>query len=136
MASKKMALPPKIGVQWACEGGIYAGVVRGHADGEPDCYLILYGYLESSQGWQTAKNWAASVGVKHQYRLATKAEHSILRGNVADQIFKAIFWAADEHSLDGAFAWVTNFDSGSQNCALKRTPEACALAVRTIPVRA
>ena len=135
MVSRKNAQPPKIGAQWACEGGIYAGVVKGGKD-TPDQHVVVYGVLETSQAWHVAKQWAESVGVGHQYRLATKQEHCVIRGNLADQVRPAIYWTGNEHPTEGVYAFVTNFDSGSQNCALKRTPEACALAVRTIPVRA
>lgn len=83
--------PPRIGSLWEEQGGIYAGVMRGH-DGKPDYHLILPPAAEIAEiayggrgqdepgaacDWDGLRNTAALATSKHSHPAAAWARQQV-----------------------------------------------------------
>lgn len=124
---------PSIGQPWPAQGGIYAGIVRGH-DGQPDQHMVLADARPSTRlNWQAAMAWAAGIEVDGHadFNLPDRYQSAVLFGNLDDQFDKAWHWTSTPDSE--GFAWVQYFYDGIQGNRLTSS-EGRARAVRLIPL--
>ena len=110
--------PPRIGEAWLEQGGIYAGLVRG-ADGQPDHHLILAEAKPEAMAWQAAVDWAATVEVDghKDFTLPTRRESALLFANLQDKFEPKWHWTSEQYSRN--YAWIQDFDDGSQGSIVK-----------------
>jgi hypothetical protein len=123
--------PPRIGEHWSSQGGIYAGTCRG-IDGSPDHHLILCeAKPDDTLNWQAALDWAGALSAAghSDWFLPTRAESSVLFGNLRDQFDPAWHWTSEQYSAHGA--WLQYFVDGYQLSGDKGN-EGRARAVRRV----
>ncbi|ALY46406.2 TPA: DUF1566 domain-containing protein [Pseudomonas aeruginosa] len=130
---------PAIGAEWPGQGGIYAGLMRGH-DGHPDYHLIVasaesggelqwggYGSKSSAtskwdglantkalveEGGHPAAEFAASVTISghKDFYLPAQAELMLAWANLPEVFAEGWHWSSTQYSADSAF--VTLFSDG------------------------
>lgn len=123
-AVQKLALP-KIGTPY--KGGIYAGIIAGK-DGAPDYHLaLLPAKSDKDLNWKDAMEWAKTNGGD----LPTRREQSLLFANCQDHFEKQWHWSNAQHADYSGYAWLQNFNYGSQYYN-RKSCEARARAVRRI----
>lgn len=113
-------LPP---ICAALANGIFAGLTT-MADGTHHAVVLLPGKGEDLT-WQQAGEWAKEQGGV----LPTRPVAALLFANAKAQLQPEWHWTADEHSA--SFAWVCNFNCGSQHYDPK-SYEGSAVAVRRL----
>ena len=120
LSSLTLAELPRIGQEWPGSGGIFAGLVRGQ-DGASDYLLILGPEKEIECNWQDAMDWAAGLDINDHadFTLPTRAEQSILLGNLRDQFEPGWYWSCEQHAARSVYAWMQHFGYGSQGGHLK-----------------
>ena len=127
--------PPRIGERWPSQGGIYAGTCRA-TDGGADHHLILCEAKPADElNWQATLGWAASLSTEGHadWSLPTRAESSVLFGNLRDQFDPAWHWTSEQCSANAA--WFQDFSNGLQNY-LDKPSEGRARAVRRFKLNA
>jgi len=109
-------------------GGVYGGLTT-WPDGTTVAVVLL-----PDQGtdlnWQAAKDWAASVGGM----LPTRPVAALLFANLREQLRRRWHWTSEAFEPDASYAWYCDFDDGYQYIDDVGF-EACALAVRLIPIK-
>ena len=99
-------------------------------EGRPAHHLFL---LDARTGqrmtWQQAKDWAASVGGE----LPTSQEQSLLFANCRDALPREWCWSSKQDEEDASYAWLCNFDDGTQ-LHYHKSSEGLAVAVRRLPL--
>ncbi|HHN2094121.1 TPA: DUF1566 domain-containing protein [Pseudomonas aeruginosa] len=130
---------PAIGAEWPGQGGIYAGLMRGH-DGHPDYHLIVasaesdgelqwggYGSKSSAtskwdglantkalveEGGHPAAEFAASVTISghNDFYLPAQAELMLAWANVPEVFAEGWHWSSTQYSANGAVS--TTFYDG------------------------
>ncbi|EJO5057985.1 DUF1566 domain-containing protein [Pseudomonas aeruginosa] len=123
---------PAIGAEWPGQGGIYAGLMRGH-DGHPDYHLIVasaesggelqwggYGSKSSAtskwdglantkalveEGGHPAAEFAASVTISghKDFYLPAQAELMLAWANLPEVFAEGWHWSSTQYSAYGAF---------------------------------
>ena len=118
---------PRIGAPLA--DGIFAGIARGE---EGDHALVLLAAIPSPErlNWAGAMKWAEDLVAS----LPTRAEQSILFGNVRDQFPDGgWYWSCEQCAGTEASAWMLYFSNGTQGTG--RKSYGCrARAVRRLPL--
>ncbi|EKL0657283.1 DUF1566 domain-containing protein [Pseudomonas aeruginosa] len=130
---------PAIGAEWPGQGGIYAGLMRGH-DGHPDYHLIVasaesdgefqwggYGSKSSAtskwdglantkalveEGGHPAAEFAASVTISghNDFYLPAQAELMLAWANVPEVFVEGWHWSSTQYAANYAFS--TFFNDG------------------------
>jgi len=108
--------------------GIYAGNVRARGD-EPDGILEALDEAPTAMTWSDAMKWAESTGG----RLPTRAEQSVLYGNVPELFQKEAYWSCEQYAGDDASAWCQSFGYGTQ-VNYGKASKLRARAVRRLPI--
>ena len=105
LSSLTLAELPRIGQEWPCSGGIFAGLVRGQ-DGASDYLPILGPACDDELTWQSAMDWAAGLNVNDHadFTMPTRAEQSILLGNLHDQFEAEWYWSSAQHAAYSDYA--------------------------------
>lgn len=128
-------IPPRIGTEWAGQGGIYAGVVRGR-DGAGDSYLIGGPEYPEEIAWNPANSWAK--GLKQNgftdYRLMFRPEGAVCYANIPELFGGKTHWTCEQHAAGSCHVWLQGFDNGGQGRWLKDA-KLWARAVRSIPIQ-
>ncbi|RTX31113.1 DUF1566 domain-containing protein [Pseudomonas aeruginosa] len=123
---------PAIGAEWPGQGGIYAGLMRGH-DGHPDYHLIVasaesygefqwggYGRKSSAtskwdglantkalveEGVHPAAEFAASITISghKDFYLPAQAELMLAWANVPEVFAEGWHWSSTQYSANSAF---------------------------------
>lgn len=111
---------PRIGSEWAEQGGIYGGTVRGE-NGAPDHHLILHAEEKASIQWQPAMDWAKTLEAAghNDFSLPTRREQAILYGNLKDQFKEEWYWSCAQRASYPGYAWFQYFHYGYQYWSLK-----------------
>lgn len=127
--TQALALPladlPALGAPMA--GGLFAGLTT-QPDGTHVAVVLLPGRGECLT-WQQSMDWAAQQGGQ----LPSRPIAALLFANVSDRPQVGWHWTCETHANDASYAWYCYFTSGSQLNGHK-SAEACAVAVRLIPV--
>ncbi|RCS59941.1 DUF1566 domain-containing protein [Parvibium lacunae] len=97
------------------EGEVYAGIILGNE--EPDYHLFLLPGEHTDIQWQSAMDWAKSIGGN----LPTQREQSLLFANRKDEFKGSWYWSCETLAKDSSYAWVQGFRSGGQNCCRKNS---------------
>ena len=120
MSSLTLAELPRIGQEWPGSGGIFAGLVLGQ-DGASDYLLILGPEKEMKCNWQDAMDWVAGLDINDHadFTMPTRAEQSILFGNLRDQFEPGWCWSCEQRAALSDYAWVQGFGYGDQYNGLK-----------------
>lgn len=127
---------PCIGESWPDQGGIYAGIMRGH-DGGPDYHLIVGPEHDGELKWQAAMDWAIALNMKNSikdFTLPFCAEQSLLFAAVPELFEKTWYWSREQRAEDADYAWYQSFGNGYQHYDLKGY-EWRARAVRRVAIR-
>jgi hypothetical protein len=118
---------PRIGQPLA--DGIFAGICRGE---EGDHALVLLAAAPKRLKWAAAMKWAEGQG--DGVTLPTRAEQSILFGNLKDQFPEGgWYWSCEQYAGGEAYAWYQNFTYGAQD-GYHKGNELRARAVRRLPL--
>ena len=114
LSSLTLAELPRIGQEWPGSGGIFAGLVRGQ-DGASD-YLLILGPEKEECNWQDAMDWATGLDINDHadFTMPTRAEQSILFGNLRDQFEPEWYWSREQLAALSDYAWVQTFGYGNQ----------------------
>jgi hypothetical protein len=83
---------------------------------------------DKSLNWQSAMDWAASVGGS----LPSRQEQSLLFANCKPHLKSDWHWSSQTHESDASYAWHCSFSYGDQNLFLKSF-DGSAVCVRRIP---
>lgn len=110
--------------------GTYMGVVRGEA-GEPDYELFDLGEASERMPWKEALEWAKAQGGD----LPNRRDQAVLFGNRGEgQFQREWYWSNTQYEGASVFAWIQDFDDGTQYFAPKS--HGCrARAVRRVPIQ-
>ncbi|HFK2233639.1 TPA: DUF1566 domain-containing protein [Pseudomonas aeruginosa] len=153
---------PAIGAEWPGQGGIYAGLMRGH-DGHPDYHLIVasaesdgelqwggYGSKSSAtskwdglantkalveEGSHPAAEFAASVTISghNDFYLPAQAELMLAWANLPEVFAEGWHWSSTQYSANSAFG--THFDDGNTDL-IDKDYDFRVRPVRKIPITA
>jgi hypothetical protein len=109
---------PAVGEDWAEQGGVFAGIIRG-LDGAADYALIVGPEMQGSATWSDATRWAASlaVGDFSDFSLPTRVEGPRLFATVKHLFRAGWYWLSSQYSSSSAY--VQYFLSGSQDVCCK-----------------
>ncbi len=110
------------------EGETYIGAI-GDQTGEVYHVILLPGDNDDSD-WQTAMDWAKSIGGD----LPNRIEQAMLFASFRDQFKKDWYWSNTTVEGYDAYAWFQNFDYGDQSFNLKSNYYCRARAVRRLPI--
>jgi len=93
-------------------GEIYAGLILGK-NGQPDYHLFLLPQKPTTpkNDWDSSMSWAASVGGA----LPTPSEQSLLHANCKEHFEKDWYWSSAQIAHFDSYAWVQDFNYGSQD---------------------
>ncbi len=123
--SVRLADLPAIGA--ALNDGNYAGAIT-QPDGALTAVVLLPGAGEDLT-WRKAQTWAKKQGGV----LPTRPVAALLYAHLKAPLRPRWHWTSEEH--DASYAWSCSFFLGHQSYDHKSL-EACAVAVRLIPVTA
>ena len=106
---------PRIGENWAGQGGAYAGIGRG-VDG-PDFHLIVGPEYDGKQGWNSMMAAAKEIIVdgKGDFTLPTRKEQALAFANVPELFQADYYWSGEKHVSDSACASCQLFGNGNQH---------------------
>jgi len=107
-------------------GGTYAGAIS-QPDGALVAVVLLPGVGENLT-WAKAKAWAKKQGGE----LPSRPVAALLYASVKAQLRPRRHWTSEAH--DASYAWLCNFIDGYQYIGDVGF-EACAVAVRLIPIK-
>jgi hypothetical protein len=110
-------------------GETYAGIMLGE-DGKPSHHLVLLPGDKNSDGWSSAKTWAAEQGGE----LPTRREQSLLFANLKGSFQATWYWSGEEYESDRAYAWCQYFSGGGQYGDRKDNDNCRARAVRRLVI--
>ena len=125
--------PPNIGEYWPGQGGIYAGVARGH-DGERDYHLILSTEApEKDFKWQAALDHAKTITADghSDFTVPTRFESALLYANLQDQ-FDTSYWYWTSTQVSEHDAWRQDFSHGYQGNDGKVYERRCRFVRRSV----
>ena len=133
LISSEHVSAPRIGVEWAGQGGIYAGIgVRGGEQG----HLIVGPEYPDALDWSAAMSWASNL---HQrgfadFVLPWRKAQALCFANVPE-LFKpdSYYWSSEQHESYSIDAWFQGFNSGGQGYWSKDN-KLRARAVRWLPI--
>jgi len=133
-APTNFTTPPKIGEYWTGQGGIYAGVARGR-DGDGDYHLILATVAPTDDvEWQAALDRATEISADghSDFSVPSRFESALLYANLQDKLEQSCWhWTSTQYSED--YAWIQDFDHGSQSYDDKSSERRCRF-VRRLPL--
>jgi len=133
--------PPKIGTEWKAQGGIYAGMIRGHND-EPDYYLV-YATKEhelSEVTWPEAKKQSKRpINGFKDWSLPNQPEAKLLFIN-SDSSFDpygddwGYYWTSEEKPDNKRYAIVQSFieHSGGYHKGIGKLREFLSRPIRRV----
>ena len=104
---------PQIGEYWQGQGGIYAGIARGH-DSEHDYHLILCTEAPAiDMKWQVALDHAKTITVDGHtdFSVPSRFESALLYANLQDH-FDTDYWYWTSTQFSEGDAWYQLFDDG------------------------
>lgn len=156
-------VPPKLGTYWEGQGGIYAGIMRGHGD-QPDYHLIVapaeteaeaitYGPRQRMEAAESHHNGHANTAVliaagNHpaaahcaavevdghtDFYLPSRDELRLAYVNAKDAFTPEWYWTSTQYQGCRDDAWCQEFDNGRQNNG-DEINELRARAVRRIEI--
>lgn len=108
------------------EGERYIGAIVS-AEGIATHIILLPGVTRAR--WQTAKEWAASIGGD----LPNRAEQALLFATAKEEFEPNYYWSNEQHASDSDCAWGTLFGGGYQGYGIV-TAELRARAVRRLVI--
>ena len=112
-------------------GERYAGLVLGD-DGTPSHHIILLQARPTKRlAWQSAREWANSVGGV----LPTLREQALIFAHCREHVEHDLHWSSEAYEDDASCARLCHFYYGYQPVYDVRY-EACAVAVRLIHIKA
>jgi hypothetical protein len=112
-------------------GEQYAGAVL-DAEGQHKHHLVLMAAVpDGDLNWADAKAWAEKVGGS----LPDRQEQALLYANCKPHLKAQWHWSSEAHATDASYAWLCDFDGGSQGYG-RKSYEGHARAVRLIPLAA
>lgn len=125
---------PAIGMEWAGQGGIYAGLVRG-SQGEADYHLVVGEQAPDELSWEAAKHWASerSVDGHVDFELPRRKEQAVMFGNVPELFQKTWYWSGEQSASSSDSAWCQYFGYGTQG-NLRKDTTLRARAVRRLVI--
>ena len=120
--------PPRIGEIRV--GATYMGIVRGE-NGARDYQLWDLGEADKRMPWAEAMKWAEGVGGG----LPTRRDQAVMFGNRGEGQYKSEwYWSCEQYAGYESYAWMQNFNHGSQNDDHKSLAY-LARAVRRKPIQ-
>ena len=91
-------------------GEQYVGAIVSANGAKREHIILLPGEIESAN-WQSAMEWAASIGGY----LPDRCEMALLFSMMKDQFKPEWYWTCEQSAANPDFAWMQNFDSGHQD---------------------
>lgn len=126
---------PRIGADWAEQGGIFGGAQLG-ADGAPDYYLIVGPECEPDIAWDDASRWAHGLTIAghSDFTLPYRREGLPLFDRIRELFQPRAYWLQEQHAEGSSHAWSQYFDDGCQGFWYKFI-KLRARAVRRAPIQ-
>jgi hypothetical protein len=126
---------PRIGEEWASQGGIYAGIARGR-DGAPDYHLIVGPEFDGQLDWDAAGKWASALTLHghSDFALPFRKEQALSFANVPELFKPEYYWSCEQHASYSNNAWTQSFNNGYQGNWSKDT-RLRARAVRRLVIQ-
>ena len=90
-------------------GEKYVGTIVS-ADGSRNHHIILLPGAVSGMTWNSAKEWAASIGGE----LPDRVESPLLFATMKDEFEEECYWTREAYASDSGYAWCQFFDYGHQ----------------------
>ncbi len=105
-----------IGQNYPEQGGIYAGICRG-APGTQH-HLFVANEAKADCTWDQAVAFATELNASGHtdFALPTRAEQSVLFGNVPELFEPRWYWSGEQHAGSSYSAWGQYFGYGHQLC--------------------
>ena len=107
-------------------GEQYVGAIISANGAKREHIILLPGEIESAN-WQSAMEWAASIGG----HLPDRCESALLFATMKDQFKPEWHWTCEQLAANPVYAWMQDFDDGYQD-SLRKSNEHRARAVRRI----
>ena len=109
-------------------GERYVGAIIS-ADGTKREHIILLPGELGSANWKDAMEWAKSNGGD----LPNRCESALLFATLKDEFKSEWHWTNEGHASSSDYAWLQDFDDGSQN-GYRKSDEGRARAVRRLKI--
>lgn len=156
-------ITPRIGADWAGQGGILAGIIKGEGS-QPDYCIVAHsasqsgikgewgpqievkGALSELDGMANTLAMAAAgsdlakrtleieVDGHSDFYIAARREARVIFANISDRYESTWWWTSTQYAGDSRDAWSQHFDDGNQHYWGK-DDELPALLVRRVPIR-